>query len=156
MITVQTERCDGCGACVDCCPTGAILLQNGVATVSQDLCQECEACLEVCPQGALVRQEQVQPAVEVIQMPAVPPVPVAASQPVRIRERLWPAIGTFLVWTGRELAPRLAEIALNYLDQRVQATEPGVKVERMPYVDRKPAGRSRGRRMRKRRHGRRS
>jgi NAD-dependent dihydropyrimidine dehydrogenase PreA subunit len=157
MITVQTERCDGCGVCVDYCPNGAILLQNGVAFISQDLCQACEACLDVCPQGALVYQEQMEPVVEVIHIPATPPAPVTAPAPATSlqtsvsRSGFWPAVGTFLLWTGRELGPRLAEIALNYLDQRVQATEPGVKVESLSYADQKPVNRGRGRRMRGRR-----
>jgi len=159
MITVQTERCNGCGVCVDACPNGAILLQNGVALISQDLCQECEACLDVCPQGALVFQEQMEPAVEVIHIPATPPAPATPLQTVASRSGFWPAVGTFLLWTGRELGPRLAEIALNYFDQRVQATESGVKVERMPYAEQKGVNRGRGRRMRGRqlrvrRHGR--
>lgn len=159
MITVQTELCNGCGACVDTCPNDAILLQNGVAFISQDLCQACEACLDVCPQGALVYQEQLEPAVDIVHIPATPPVPATSLQPAPNRSWLWPAVGSFLMWTGREVGSRLAEIALNYLDQRVQATEPGVKVERMPYanqnaVNRGRGRRLRGRRLRVRRHGR--
>jgi len=154
LITVQTESCNGCGACVDYCPNGAILLQNGVAFISQDLCQACEACLDVCPQGALVTQEQLEPAVEIIHIPATPPVPATWTPPAPSRGGFWPAVGTFLLWTGRELGPRLAEIALSYLDQRVQATEPGVKSENLPYANQKPANRRRGRRLRARRHGR--
>ncbi len=155
MITVQTEHCNGCGACVESCPNGAILLQNGVAFISQDLCQECEACLDVCPQGALVYQEQLEPVGEVIRIPAPPPMLSTSPQPVPSRAGFWSAVGTFLLWTGKELGPRLAEITLNYLDQRIQATEPSAKVERISYANQRSVNRARRRRSRVRRRRRR-
>ena len=155
MITVQTERCNGCGACVESCPNGAILLQNGVAFISQDLCQECETCLDVCSQGALVYQEQLEPVGEVIRIPAPPPVLSISPQPAPSRGGLLSAVGTFLLWTGKEWGPRLAEIALNYLYQRIHATEPSSKVERISYAERRSVNQARRSQSRGRRHRRR-
>lgn len=154
MITIRVELCNGCGACVESCPTGAILVQNGVAVVDQILCKACEVCFDACPQGAIVQQEQVQPGVEVIQMPAVASVLSTPIQAVTMRARLLPALGTFLAWTGREVVPRLAEMALNYLDRRVQSTEPRVNYDVRQYANRTSAFQNRRRRVRRRLRGR--
>ncbi len=49
---VDSQRCDGCGVCVDECPMGAIEL-NDAAHVDADICTECGACVDVCPQEAI-------------------------------------------------------------------------------------------------------
>ena len=54
MITIDTERCDGCGACVEVCPTGALYLVAGKAAMDGTLCRQCEACLTACPNGAII------------------------------------------------------------------------------------------------------
>lgn len=52
MPKIDTAKCDGCGICVDNCPTGAIEL-NDVAHIDEDICTECGECIEVCPRGAI-------------------------------------------------------------------------------------------------------
>jgi electron transfer flavoprotein alpha subunit len=52
-ITIKTEECIGCGACVGTCPFGAIVLENGKARIT-DACTSCGACVESCPVGAIV------------------------------------------------------------------------------------------------------
>lgn len=42
----------GCGACLDCCPTGALALRAGKASVDKTLCVGCGACLRASPTGA--------------------------------------------------------------------------------------------------------
>lgn len=61
MISVNQSLCNGCGACVSECPTGAITLTDGVALVDATLCDGCGSleeehrrlCLQVCPVEAL-------------------------------------------------------------------------------------------------------
>ena len=46
------SECDGCGACVEVCPSGAIILEEG--KIKQDLkkCLHCSTCLFECPTDA--------------------------------------------------------------------------------------------------------
>lgn len=50
-VTV-TERCVGCGTCIDVCFVDAIRLVNGRA-VKSDECRGCGRCVDVCPQQAI-------------------------------------------------------------------------------------------------------
>lgn len=52
IAVVDTEKCEGCGMCLDTCTTGAVLLEE-VARIDPKRCIGCGCCVEVCPQGAL-------------------------------------------------------------------------------------------------------
>ncbi|HHY95856.1 MAG TPA: 4Fe-4S dicluster domain-containing protein, partial [Firmicutes bacterium] len=63
-IYVLGDRCTGCEACVAVCPTGAILMQDGVAHIGEE-CTLCRACLSTCPVEAIVlAREEVTGPVE--------------------------------------------------------------------------------------------
>ncbi|MBC7247563.1 MAG: 4Fe-4S binding protein [Actinobacteria bacterium] len=48
-----TERCVGCGTCVEkACFAGAIRLEGGHAVIGEG-CRGCGHCVEVCPEGAI-------------------------------------------------------------------------------------------------------
>ncbi len=55
---VTENKCTGCGACMDVCPTEAIIMVNGHAQITLD-CIDCGSCPRVCPEGAI---KQVLPA----------------------------------------------------------------------------------------------
>ena len=63
VVTIDTELCEGCGDCVDTCPSELISLveQNGVkvATYSgdPDECLACYSCESTCPQGSITVTE---------------------------------------------------------------------------------------------------
>lgn len=57
LLTIDTETCIGCGACVAVCPFGALHMENDKAAVD-DKCTACGACLEVCPVEALSLPER--------------------------------------------------------------------------------------------------
>ena len=121
MIFVNYEDCTGCGACIDPCEFNAIFIQNDKATIDQDRCEGCGACIEACPIGAIVALEN-EPQTEKILI-KTDPVPIEARNdpaPIKtpLREIVLPAIGSVLLWTGQELVPRLANLALKTLDQR--------------------------------------
>lgn len=53
-IVVDKETCDGCGDCVDVCPSEVFELVEGKAEpIRVDDCIECCACVEACPKGAI-------------------------------------------------------------------------------------------------------
>lgn len=48
-IKVDAEKCMGCTHCMKTCPTEAIRIRNGVATIHAERCVDCGNCLRVCP-----------------------------------------------------------------------------------------------------------
>ena len=52
MITINTEKCTGCGGCIDLCPSIAIGMIQDVVTIDPGICTECKICVKVCPMRA--------------------------------------------------------------------------------------------------------
>ena len=62
-ITIDSERCNGCGLCVKACHEGVITLKEGKAVVaSMDLCDGIGDCLPACPQNAITFIDTDRPA----------------------------------------------------------------------------------------------
>lgn len=61
MVTIQTERCKGCGLCVSVCPTKILVISNNinangyknVMCVDVSKCIGCAACYNMCPDCVL-------------------------------------------------------------------------------------------------------
>jgi electron transfer flavoprotein alpha subunit len=51
-LTVDLEKCTGCGTCEFACPFGAIAIRGGKAVIL-DTCTDCGACVDACPEAAL-------------------------------------------------------------------------------------------------------
>lgn len=51
MITIDTQRCTGCGTCVSDCISRVLSVQNGEAYVTGE-CLQCGHCVAICPQAA--------------------------------------------------------------------------------------------------------
>jgi ferredoxin len=49
---VTTDKCTGCASCADVCPTEAIEIGDGKASITI-MCIDCGACVRVCPEGAI-------------------------------------------------------------------------------------------------------
>lgn len=59
IITIDEERCNGCGLCVDACHEGAIALVNGKARLLRDdYCDGLGDCLPTCPVQAITFTEK--------------------------------------------------------------------------------------------------
>ena len=52
FITVNREKCIGCGMCQRNCPKSAIQVIDKKASISFE-CVACQVCVKVCPVGAL-------------------------------------------------------------------------------------------------------
>jgi NAD-dependent dihydropyrimidine dehydrogenase PreA subunit len=51
---IDSEKCTGCGRCVEECPTGAVELVEGLAVIVRpDDCNYCTDCEPICPHGAI-------------------------------------------------------------------------------------------------------
>jgi NAD-dependent dihydropyrimidine dehydrogenase PreA subunit len=49
-----SDRCVGCGMCIEVCPHGVFTLENKKAVIlDKDRCMECGACVSNCAFGAL-------------------------------------------------------------------------------------------------------
>ena len=56
--TVDTDKCIGCGECVEVCPVEVFELEDEKAVpVNAEECLGCESCVEVCEQGAITVEE---------------------------------------------------------------------------------------------------
>ena len=59
IIHIETEKCNGCGACAAACHEGAIGMVNGKAKLMRDdYCDGLGDCLPVCPTGAITFVER--------------------------------------------------------------------------------------------------
>lgn len=53
-LSLQPERCTGCGACVDVCPHGVLRMKGKRIEIADlDRCMECGACVNNCAFDAL-------------------------------------------------------------------------------------------------------
>jgi iron only hydrogenase large subunit-like protein len=60
-IKVDTIKCIGCVHCMKACPTEAIRIENGVATIRDNRCVDCGNCLRACPVNAFyVEQDSLE------------------------------------------------------------------------------------------------
>ena len=59
IIQIDTEKCNGCGACAAACHEGAIGMVNGKAKLMRDdYCDGLGDCLPACPTGAITFVER--------------------------------------------------------------------------------------------------
>jgi len=59
IITIDEEKCDGCGVCIPACAEGALKIVDGKARlVKESYCDGLGACLNECPQGAITLEER--------------------------------------------------------------------------------------------------
>lgn len=52
-VKVDTEKCTGCGDCVEECPVEALKVENDKCVPDPDECTDCGACIDTCPEEAI-------------------------------------------------------------------------------------------------------
>lgn len=59
LISIDEEKCTGCGFCIPNCPEGALQIIDGKARLVSDLfCDGLGACIGHCPEGAIAMVER--------------------------------------------------------------------------------------------------
>ena len=59
IISIDEEKCNGCGLCIPNCPEGALQVIDGKARLVSDLfCDGLGACVGYCPEGAITLTER--------------------------------------------------------------------------------------------------
>jgi ferredoxin len=63
IISIDDEKCTGCGLCIPNCPEGALQVIDGKARLISDLfCDGLGACVGYCPEGAItLSQREAEP-----------------------------------------------------------------------------------------------
>ncbi|HIE18361.1 TPA: 4Fe-4S dicluster domain-containing protein [Candidatus Bathyarchaeota archaeon] len=55
---IITEKCNGCGLCMETCKEGAIKIIDGKAVIDHNRCVYCGECIRVCPVDADVAEKR--------------------------------------------------------------------------------------------------
>jgi NAD-dependent dihydropyrimidine dehydrogenase PreA subunit len=138
LLTIDLTRCEGCGACIEVCPQGALYLVDHKAMVDTSLCDECihlpggeTACVAACPREAITLVAEAVPVVtEPAHVPVLRPEPTTIqieTAPVRrpLRARVVPVLGAMASWAGREILPLLADSLVRSLDRWAMESQVG-------------------------------
>ena len=51
-VTLDIDKCKGCTNCIKRCPTEAIRVRDGHATIKEERCIDCGECIRLCPYKA--------------------------------------------------------------------------------------------------------
>lgn len=116
QVQVNAEQCNGCGACVEACPSGAIRMHTGLAVIDQAACAQCQACVDACPLGAITSTEIPIAAATPVSIQPAREAEIIAAEPAPSPVKPW--LAAALAFAGREILPRLADALLAAWDRQ--------------------------------------
>ena len=62
LPTIDMTLCNGCGICIDQCPTHAVeLVEQRPSVVRPEDCAYCGLCEEICSRGAIALAYEIVP-----------------------------------------------------------------------------------------------
>ena len=89
IITIDEEKCNGCGLCASACHEGAIGMVDGKAKLlREDYCDGLGDCLPACPTGAISFEMREAPAYNEAAVLAAKKAKEAPSQKVKVISQL--------------------------------------------------------------------
>ena len=60
-LQINESHCTGCSRCMKICPTEAIRIRHGIASISESRCIDCGKCYKVCPTKAIyIKQDDFE------------------------------------------------------------------------------------------------
>lgn len=124
-LVVSRDKCNLCAVCIDSCPFGAIVAEDGKITFTA-ACRMCKICIKQCPQAAISLADQTRPSVDKAQWRGV--MVYVEHEEGEIHPVTWELVGKarelaakighpvyalFLGANIREQAPRLLEYGVD-------------------------------------------
>ncbi len=92
IITIDEEKCNGCGLCAKACHEGAIgMVQGKAKLLREDYCDGLGDCLPACPMNAISFEEREAPAYDeaaVLAAKKAKETPTPGAAPLTVPGRL--------------------------------------------------------------------
>lgn len=57
MVSVDADKCVGCGECAGACPASVYTIVDGLSVVGENECMGCQSCVLICPVEAITLSE---------------------------------------------------------------------------------------------------
>lgn len=85
-VTLDVDSCVGCTHCIQHCPTQAIRVRDGKATILEERCIDCGECIRVCPHHAKKARHDTLDALQKYEYTIALPAPALFGQFQRLED----------------------------------------------------------------------